>query len=446
MVMPPTPLQVLADFALLIIVAFIPILWVVFTDRFRETLSPGQYVTLFALAAVGGILLFVPAISIISATALLALGLSWVSAELCLRGVTYERELTPSRFFPGDTGRLVIRIANQKLLPLAWLRISDMLHPNVLRQRSRLDEQLGISGGIEISDSLQPALVNRAAMGAYQEVERVYSIEGLQRGVYTLGPARMESGDPFGIFRREQTVPGKLDIIVYPRVYEPEQFGLPFRAALGSVVTRRSLYQDPTLLAGSREYRPGDPLRHVHWKATARSGNLQVRLNDPSTTAELMLVLNLNTNKFVWQGVDSDRVESVLSVAASTALWALHQDFAVGVRSNGTVAGTEYEPRIPSSAHPQQPARLLEHLVRLSYSVQQAPEYMVLDEGRRLGQSASMIFITSMLTPGLVNALSSRSLQGRVTVIYCGRRAAPMIRGLQVHLAVPPTEPARATA
>ena len=43
--------------------------------------------------------------------------------------------------------------------------------------------------------------------------------------------------------------------------------------------------EDPIRIAGARDYRPGDPLKRMHWKATARTGELQVRLVDPSTTA-----------------------------------------------------------------------------------------------------------------------------------------------------------------
>ena len=290
----------------------------------------------------------------------------------------------------------------------------------------------------------QHALVNRAAVGPYQSLVRTYRVTGLQRGTYVLGPAQVEAGDLFGIFGRQATMGGSLEILVYPHVYHPEEIGLPFREAMGEMMARRALYEDPTLLAGSREYHPGDALNRMHWKATARVGDLQVRINDPSTKAQIMIVLNLNTFQRVWQGVDPERMEAAISAAASLAVWARDKEFAVGLRSNGVVAGAETTPRIAPSASPRQATFLLEHLARLAWSGPYAAEMILLDEARRLEAGSSILFVTPTITPQIVNVLTSRQLTGRVSVIYCGRFAAPVIRGLPIHLIAPPREMDRA--
>jgi uncharacterized protein (DUF58 family) len=271
-------------------------------------------------------------------------------------------------------------------------------------------------------------------------------VKAVRRGVYTLGPAEITAGDPFGIFHRTTTAAGRYEIIVYPRIFSPDEIGLPFQEALGDLRTRRALAEDPTLLAGSREYRPGDPLRRVHWKATARSGELQVRIFDPSTTAQLMIVLNVNTYQHVWQGVDPERMEAVIDVAASLAAWALERDFAVGLRSNGIVPGTEVTPRIAPSANPRQTTHLLEHLARLAFSGRFAAESVLQDEIRRLGAGGSIVFVTPILTPELIRVLTSRRLTGRVSVVYCGRFAAPVVQGLPIYLVTPPMERGRAVS
>jgi len=67
-------LRILAQIAVYALLATIPVVWVLFTDRFRHPPSPSQYSTLFALAALAGIFLFVPSLSIVFGTALLAIG------------------------------------------------------------------------------------------------------------------------------------------------------------------------------------------------------------------------------------------------------------------------------------------------------------------------------------------------------------------------------------
>jgi uncharacterized protein (DUF58 family) len=211
-------------------------------------------------------------------------------------------------------------------------------------------------------------------------------------------------------------------------------------AKLGNLATRVALVDDPTLLAGSREYRPGDPLRRVHWKSTAHTGDLQVRVCDPSTTAKLMIVLNLNTFMHPWQGVDPNRVESVISLGASFAVWALDRGLSVGLRSNGTLAGLENAPRVAASAHPRQSALVLDHLARLSSSGRSPAENVLLQEARRSGEHHSVVFVTSILTPSLIRLLTRSPLRNRLSVIYSGRHAAPVIPGLDVYLAVPPLD------
>jgi uncharacterized protein (DUF58 family) len=180
----------------------------------------------------------------------------------------------------------------------------------------------------------------------------------------------------------------------------------------------------------------------VHWKATARTGEMQVKVNDPSTTAQVTVVLNLNTYQNIWQGVDLDRVEAVVSVAGSLALWALERGYAVGMCSNGVISGSENAsnaPRLPPSAGPRQSVMLLEHLARLAFAGRFSATDILLDEAKRIGAGRTLVFVTAVLSPELVAVLTSRPFVNRVSVVYTGRSAAPVVRGLPIYLAVPPT-------
>jgi hypothetical protein len=127
-------------------------------------------------------------------------------------------------------------------------------------------------------------------------------------------------------------------------------------------------------------------------------------------------------------------------------LWGLQKGFVVGLRSNGVVAGAEISPRVAPSANPKQEAHLLEHLARLSFSGRYSPEEILRDETRRLAEGSSLIFVTPVITPNLIEILTSRRLTGRVSVVYCGRFAAPVVRGVPIHLVVPPSAVVRAVS
>jgi len=439
-------MRVLDQYLLYASLLLLPALVVLFSDRFQRQPSPQEYATLFVVGIFIGIVAFLPAITIVAGTALAALLIARFAGEHALDGVTLKATLHPARLFPGEDAELILELTNRKLLPLGWITVTDPLRFGLLRPGAKVEDQLQFSTSLEMLESLGHALVLRTAMGPYQSLRRTYRVTARRRGVYTLGPADVVTGDPFGIYVRQATLGGRREIVVYPRIFRPEEISLPFREALGEVIARRALIEDPVLLAGSREYRPGDPTHRMHWKATARTQHLQVRVADPSTTVQLMIVLNLNTSKYLWQGVDLDRVDSTIDTAASIAVWALERNFAVGVHSNGVMSGADGTPRLAPSVNPRQAALVLEHLARLSFAGRFTPERILTDEAHRLPPGGSIVFVTSLITPEMVAVLTARRLAGRVSVIYCGRHAAPAVRGLPIHLVRPPEEALRAVS
>jgi hypothetical protein len=141
-------------------------------------------------------------------------------------------------------------------------------------------------------------------------------------------------------------------------------------------------------------------------------------------------------------------MESAINVAASLATWAIDRGFAVGMRSNGVIVSEEAmqdAPRLPPSASPKQTILLLEHLARLAFSAT-SPEHVLLDEARRLEAGTSIVFVTPILTRQLIAVLTSRRLAGRVSTVYCGRHAAPVVPGLPVYLITPPEDSSRAVS
>src|SRR2546423_394576 len=137
---------------LLILVS--PFLIVVYTDRGKRRMTPDQYAVLFAIGCAVGILIFVPAISVVAATGLLALGIARLSARLALNGVSYSRQLSPNRLFPGDEADLVLRLENRKLLPLASVAITDPVHYSLVRSDQELQDLVEFSGGIQVLENL----------------------------------------------------------------------------------------------------------------------------------------------------------------------------------------------------------------------------------------------------------------------------------------------------
>jgi hypothetical protein len=155
----------------------------------------------------------------------------------------------------------------------------------------------------------------------------------------------VQSGDPIGVLTREEVLDQPARLLVHPLVMPLEKLGLPARAPFGDLATPRRLLADPLRVAGVRDYAAGDDPRHIHWKATARTGALRTKVFEPSAHHTITIFLDLRTfgrderlfgnGQFV--GVDHDLSELAISAAASVANWALEQGYAVGLCANGTM-------------------------------------------------------------------------------------------------------------
>jgi uncharacterized repeat protein (TIGR01451 family) len=258
-------------------------------------------------------------LALICALLLLTAGMSGLWDRWSLLRVSYEREFSQPRAFPGDEVVLTIRIANRKPLPLVALIVRDIVPANL--ELIDHDRRLDTEG--------RQVLHRTTSMRWYEGVVWRYRVRCLARGAYRLGPAQIEGGDPFGFYRSVRDITQRTTLIVYPRLLPLDELGLPPRHPLGDLRARQ-LIRDPLRTVGVRDYHPDDPFKDVHWTATARTGTLQTRVYEPTTSRELAIFLDLDTFERYWEGIDEDQVERLISAAATVARAGLEEGFAVG--------------------------------------------------------------------------------------------------------------------
>jgi len=251
-----------------------------------------------------------------------------------LRHLHMRQRVSAPRAFFGETLTLALSVENQKLLPLPWLEIEDEIPEQLTLLTGRAQPSYKVN---------RVALVNTFSLWSFQRVTRRYRLRCSTRGVYTFGPATVRSGDPFGWLMREERVPACETLLVYPLVAPIESFGLPPRHPFGEQATPRRLLEDPLRIAGVREYALGDDPRRIHWKATARAGELRSKIYEPSSQYRLFLLLDINTYKESWMGLDPEIQELTIAAAASLAMWALDEGYAVGLLANSLMMGLSGE-------------------------------------------------------------------------------------------------------
>jgi len=161
-----------------------------------------------------------------------------------------------------------------------------------------------------------------------------YALETQRRGYYQLGPTLLETGDLLGLHRSFRIANQPDYITVLPKLVVLEGFEVSSRRPMGDLKVEDRVLEDPTLLSGLREYRSGDPMNRVHWKATARTGTLHTRVFQPTCVQGAMLLLDMHetTNETRNEPVRSDLA---VTAAASIAHWLYQNAEPFGLISNG---------------------------------------------------------------------------------------------------------------
>jgi uncharacterized protein (DUF58 family) len=284
---------------------------------------------------------------------LLAGWLARVWANRSLDRVELERLLPERRAFPGESLRLTYRLHNRKAIPLPWLEVRDSLPESLSPDDLRLPP----------SGVARTNLYTRATRLAwYQRATWSLELPCRERGYYRLGPARLRSGDGFGLFTSQRDERDTVGVVVYPRTLSLPELGLPAARPLGERKGHQRIFEDPLRIAGVRDYQPGDPIRRIDWKATARRRQLQSRVYEPSTTQYLIVALNVDTLEHSWLGYSPELLEASIVVGASVARWAYEARYGVGLLANGSLPESDQHINIAPGRAPDQLNRILEAL------------------------------------------------------------------------------------
>ena len=238
----------------------------------------------------------------------------------------------------------------------------------------------------------------------------------------------------FGFFTRYQEIDSTDHLMVYPKILPLEKLGIPSRQPLGEIRTRNHIFQDPVLTMGIREYQYGDSLKSIHWKSTARTGRLQTKIFEPTTTIDMGIFLDVRTVKPPYWGVISEKLELAIVTAASMANNALSERYRVGLYVNQNNPDSPELIRILPNRHPEQLKLILEALAMINPIYTTPIAEVVIHESRNLPWGSTMVVITAVPTEPLLSALFRMKRVGRkVVLITIGEHEAINSIGLATY-------------
>ncbi|AXL11127.1 DUF58 domain-containing protein [Microbacterium foliorum] len=170
--------------------------------------------------------------------------------------------------------------------------------------------------------------IQRLAPG--EEAEELFAIPTQRRGVVKVGPVSVVRGDPLGLFERAHRRDDPVDLYVHPRTIAFEGQSLGFLRDLEGMPAT-DLSRDDVSFHALVEYQPGDDLRHVHWRSTARTGTLMMRQYEETRRSHFVIALSRAASDYA----DDEEFELAISAAGSIGLRAIRDSQRVEVRVQG---------------------------------------------------------------------------------------------------------------
>ena len=243
-----------------------------------------------------GIALLYGLVALIVATLIVA----WIAPRCNLLGVTASRS-TPSTAVEDSKVNITLNISSSGWLSRYLIEVWDWIPFCTEDKQNSMTFVPTLAGELSIKTPVYCDL----------------------RGVHKLGPLAVKTGFPLGISRREVEIPDTYTTItVYPKPLKIQRLNLgTYRSnQADQAYVQHSKGHDE--FSGVREYRHGDSMRHIHWRASAKRNELVVREFHPLTTSHMSVLLDLHRGSEFGSGKHST-LEYAVKIAASLGDYAL---------------------------------------------------------------------------------------------------------------------------
>lgn len=349
----------------------------------------GRWVGLAIAIGVVGAVASAPGLLLIASVTLAYGGLTRLWTRYGLREIEYRRTLGASRAVVGDTVPLDVRIWNRKPLPLPWVSADDLVTDGVvIRERPELDRDAEIVG--------RRHLENAWSLAWYERVVRHYHVEAEHRGFYEFGPVRLLVRDIIGREAATDELEMPAQLVVAPRSV-PVHAGGRDRSPIGDRRARRGLFHDPALFGGVRPFQPGDSLRRVHWRATARLGTPVSKRFEPARGREVVIAIDVQTIEGPhWEMTyDEDAFEGLCVAAGSLARALLRSGIACGLAAASFTGTAQRTAFLAPSASAGQVNRVGDLLARIGPVSSSPYEQLLTWLTRRVAPGATVVALTA---------------------------------------------------
>ncbi|MFI5258379.1 MAG: DUF58 domain-containing protein [Candidatus Limnocylindrales bacterium] len=313
---------------------------------------------------------------------LLAIGGAYVLTRFGLADLEAGYRVDHRQAHVGDDLRTTYSISNASGLPKPWL---EVYNPTDL-----------------------PVPLPGRALGLRSWAQRswVAIVPLTRRGTYRIEPMVVRTGDPFGFFEAAATVGRPTLVTVFPRVIPLPRWRLANAFLEGTHSAPERTLQTTPLATTVRPYAPGDSFNRIHWRSTARLGEIQVKEFDLEQTADVWIFVDLEARVQAGEG-DVSTVEEALRVAASVAHDAILENRAVGLTTSGHRLVS-----IPADRGPRQRQKIMQLLAAVDGDGRAPLAEVLLTGLPKLRRGMTAVIVTASRERQWVRTLTSLRARG----------------------------------
>jgi len=348
---------------------------------------------------------------------ILILAVSFLWSYFSLRDIKYLIRNLPVKGQTGDVFESSITLTNPGRVPRVGLHIKELS---------------------DIPDYQNETIIN---LTPHNSVPITSEMFFKRRGHYSLGLYQLDTSDPLGLFKSTKRIGINQEISIYPATLQLPFFDPLHYMSQGYGPGRWLSSQISANVASIRDYTMGDSLKHIHWRTTAHSDKMMVKVFDPdrsqSSAKTIWLISDMNKDAQAGSGIDSTEEYNV-TLCASIAKKYIELDWPVGF-----ISQAEKLYYYPIESGSQQLEYIQSALASIQARGQIPIEDVILREIHRFNVNSLTIIVTSSWNEQLVRALMQlKRHQGMVVAIlldcgsFGGRRSMPNIPSSLIQLGI----------
>jgi uncharacterized protein (DUF58 family) len=319
--------------------------------------------------------------------AIIVIGGSYIVTRLGLSDLEAGYAVSQLNGHVGDKIRVTYTLRNTSRIPKPWLEVHN---PTTL------------PGG----------LPGRAIpLGPRAERSWLVRVPLVRRGHFRIEPLQIRTGDPFGFFEASASVGQGVAVVVYPRIEPIPLWRLPAAYLEGTKSSPERTLQTTPLATTVRPWAPGDSFNRIHWRATARHGEIQVKEFELEQTADAWIILDLERAIQTGRG-DESTVEAAVRVAASVADRAIRDNRAVGMTINAHRTTV-----LPADRGSRQHLKIMQLLAAVDGDGTSPLVETIVASAGRLRRGMTAILVTPSTDATWIRPIASLRTRGIATVV-----------------------------